>query len=200
MKSIYKYIIEPKGERYKNTSKIGGKDFIINTDVENHQHISREGVVLSTPSAFSTPIKKGMDVIIHHNVFRRWFNMRAKEVNSGSFIEEGKYGCTHDQIFMYKEDGEWKGFDEFCFVSPVVNDDKFEIRNDKNQVGILEVTNKVLESFGLKKGDVIGFTPSSEYEFVVDGKLMYKMSWKDVCVKYDDGLYKPYQPDMAEVY
>jgi len=198
MKSLYKFIVTPKSDRYSNTAKVGGKDLILNTDIYNHKYISRNAIVLATPTAFKTPIKEGMEVVIHHNVFRRWHDIRGNEANSSSFITEDRYGCYVDQIYMYKEDGEWKGFDEYCFVIPAKNDEKFDIKNEKTTKGIIEVSNSVLKSMGVVKGSSIGFLPSSEYEFVVDGKLMYKMSWRDVCVKYEDNKFKPYQPELAE--
>ena len=45
MKSIYGFVIEPKGERYNNTVKIGNVDLVVNTEVFNHQYVNREAVV-----------------------------------------------------------------------------------------------------------------------------------------------------------
>lgn len=200
MKSIFKYIIEPKKGRYNNSTKIGGKEFIINTDIFNFQYISREGVVLATPSAIDSPIKVGTEVIIHHNVFRRWHDIRGNEKNSMAFIEEDKYACSPDQIFMYKDNGAWKGIDGYCFVSPVKNKDKFEIKNEHSQVGILEVGNETLTKLGVNEGDVVGFLPSSEYEFIVDGRLMYRMSVEDICMTLEKNKYKGYQPELPEIF
>lgn len=117
-----------------------------------------------------------------------------------SFIDEDKYTCNVDQIYMYKDNGKWKGLGDYCFVSPVKNDDILEAKRDKTQVGILEVGNEILKSIGVTEGDTIGFLPSSEYEFIVDGKLMYRMSWEDICIKFEDGIYEPYQPELPQLY
>jgi len=42
MKSIYNYIIKPKGERYNNSIDIDGKSLIVNTEIFNHQYVNRE--------------------------------------------------------------------------------------------------------------------------------------------------------------
>lgn len=199
MTSLFKYIITPKGGRYNNTVEIDGNELIVNTDIFNHKHISREAIVLSVPTAFNSPIKEGMEVIVHHNIFRRWHDIRGVEKDSSSYIDEDKYSCYIDQVYMYKEDGEWKGIENYCFVAPVVNDDDFVIQNEKKHIGIVEVGNKYLELLGIKVGDVVGFTPSSEYEFIVDGQLMYRMSYEDICIKYPKDSYKKYTPKLAEL-
>ena len=39
MQSVYKYVVEPLGDRYNNSKKIGDKELILNTEVFNHQYI-----------------------------------------------------------------------------------------------------------------------------------------------------------------
>ena len=72
MKGTFYFLIKPKTQRYNNTKKIGDKEIILNSEIFNHQYISREAVVVGLPSEFKTPIEEGDEVIIHHNVFRRW--------------------------------------------------------------------------------------------------------------------------------
>ena len=72
MKSVYDFVVTPKGERYNNTKKIGDKSLILNTEIFTHQNVSRNAVVLEIPNVGSTEIMKGDEVIVHHNVFRRW--------------------------------------------------------------------------------------------------------------------------------
>ena len=79
MKSVYDFVIQPKGNRYNNTTKIGGKDLILNTEIFNHQYVNREAIVISTPIIGDTDIKPGDTVVVHHNVFRRWHNVKGIE-------------------------------------------------------------------------------------------------------------------------
>ena len=37
----------------------------------------------------------------------------------------------------------------------------------------------------MSTGDTVGFTPNSEWEFVVDNQLMYCMRTKDIVIKYE---------------
>ena len=81
MKSVYDFIISPKSSRYNNTKKVGDKDLIINTEIYNHQYVSRNAIVKSIPIATPTKIQVGDEVIVHHNVFRRWLDIKGIEKN-----------------------------------------------------------------------------------------------------------------------
>jgi hypothetical protein len=74
MRSVFDFIVTPVESRYDNEINLKGKKLIVNSSIENFKLISRRAIVLSTPSAFSTSIQKGDEVIIHHNVFRRYYN------------------------------------------------------------------------------------------------------------------------------
>ena len=79
MKSLYDFVVSPVKSRYNNIKKIGDKELIVNTEIYNHQFVSREAIVKSTPIIGDTNIKVGDKVILHHNVFRRWHNIRGEE-------------------------------------------------------------------------------------------------------------------------
>ena len=76
MKSVYNFVVTPKGNRYNNTKKVGDSELIINTEIYNHQYVNREAVVISTPIVGETDIQPSDTVIVHHNVFRRWHNVK----------------------------------------------------------------------------------------------------------------------------
>ena len=102
MKAPFDFVIEPKGNRYNNTTKVGDKDLILNTEIYNHQFVNREAIVKSVPTAFETEIEPGDTIITHHNVFRRWHDVKGRERNSRSFFDENTYLVKEDQIFLYK--------------------------------------------------------------------------------------------------
>lgn len=199
MRSIDKYIIEPKDGRYNNTTKIGDVDFVVNTDMFNHKYISREARVISTPSIYDLPIKEGMEVMVHHNIFRRWHDMRGNERDSSSFISEDRYYAALDQVFLYKERGKWKAFGDTCYVSPVKNTDIFELGDTVKNVGILEISNPQLKAMGLKVGDIVRFPSKFEYEFVIDSQLMYRLKTKNIYAKEEAGSYEKYTPENYEM-
>ena len=84
MKSLFDFIVKPLNKRYDTEIKVGDKSLITNTNTEDFKAVSNRAVVVSTPSAYSTPIKKGDVVIIHHNVFRSFFDIRGKRKDSRS--------------------------------------------------------------------------------------------------------------------
>ena len=99
MQALHDYIIKPKGGRYNNSTDVDGKNLILNTEVFNHQYVNREAEVLAVPAIGDTDIKVGDTVIVHHNVFRRWHDIKGKERNSRSFFNENTYLVKEDQIF-----------------------------------------------------------------------------------------------------
>ena len=106
MKSIYDFIIEPKNTRYNNTKKVGDKELVLNTEIFNHQYVSREAVIKHLPLAVETELQVGDEIIVHHNVFRRWHNVHGEEKNSRSFIDENTYCVKEDQIFSYNRNNQ----------------------------------------------------------------------------------------------
>lgn len=185
MKSLYNYIISTNN-RYDNKKAVEDKELILNTEIteRDYHFVNRVGKVISTPINIKTPIKPGDDVIVHHNVFRRWFDVRGNERNSGSFINDNRYTVYPDQLFAYKQKNKWRALPQFCFVAPVSNDDKWSVLSEKKLVGELVYSNDYLDSLGLTVGALIGFTPSSEYEFNIDDKKLYRIQSKDVTIDY----------------
>lgn len=185
MRSLYNYIIFTE-ERYNNKKDLEGKELILNTEIteRDFHFVNRIAKVISVPINIKTPVQPGDDVIIHHNVFRRWFDVRGNERNSGSFVTENTYTVYHDQIFGYKQKDEWKSLPDFCFVAPVEQDSKWSVLSEKELVGELVYSNDYLKSLGMSVGDVIGFTPGSEYEFNIEGKKLYRIKSNDVNIKY----------------
>ena len=121
MNSLYDFIIEPLQSRYNNEKKIGDKTLVLNTNIENFKSVSKEAKVIAIPLAFETPIKIGDIIIIHHNVFRRFYDMKGNEKNSRSYFKEDLYFCAYDQVYAYKRNDEWNCFLDRCFVKPIVN-------------------------------------------------------------------------------
>ena len=129
MQSLYAFIVEPIKSRYNNIKKVGEKNLILNTKIEDHRYVNRNAIVLSVPKNIKTNIKIGDEVIVHHNIFRRYNNIRGEEVDSSSYFKENKYFIYLDQIFMYKQNKTWKSIDDFCFVKPIENHNIFSTRN-----------------------------------------------------------------------
>jgi len=194
MKSVYNFVVTPKGGRYNNTKKVGDSELILNTEIFNHQYVNREARVISTPIIGDTDIKPGDIVIVHHNVFRRWHNVKGVEKNSKCYFNENTYFINHDQIFLYKRNNKWKAPKGYCFVKPLKAIDQFNIESEKPLQGIVKYSDNTVEV-----GDIVGFTPNSEYEFIVDGERLYRVLSNFITIKYEyQGDEEEYNPSWAE--
>ena len=194
MKSVYNFVVAPIGERYNNTKKVGDSELILNTEIYNHQYVNRKASVISTPIVGETDIQAGDDVIVHHNVFRRWYNVKGVEKNSRSYFNESTYFINPDQIFLYKRYWEWKTPKGYCWIKPLKNTDQFNIEQEKPLQGIVKYSDGTVNV-----NDIVGFTPNSEYEFIIDGERLYRVLSNFITIKYEyQGDEKEYNPSWAE--
>ena len=198
MKSLYDFIVEPVGDKYSNTVKIGNKKLIVNTKIENWKFVNRIAKVIETPKAFSTGIKKGDTLVIHQNVFRTFYDIKGEKKKSRSWFKDNYYFCSVDQIYLYKNESGYKSFNDRCFVAPIKNREDLKLEKEKSLIGILKYGNKSLEALGINPGDLIGYTPNSEWEFLIDNKRLYCMKSNDIVIKYEyKGNEKEYNPSWT---
>ena len=178
-------MVTPAEGRSTNVREVGGAKLILNSDMQNHQYVSREGVVVEPPIVGSKGLLSGDKVILHHNVFRRFRDVRGNERNSTSYFNEDTFFCQPDQIFLYKRSNEWKAVEGFCFVKPLKSNDETTLDKEHPHKGIIKYTDKTIAEIGIVEGDVVGFTPDSEYEFMVDGQRLYRIRSGDISIKYE---------------
>ena len=193
MKAYKDFIVSPIGGRYNNSKKVGNKELILNTEIFNHQYVNRLAKVIATPLLFSSPINVGDEVIVHHNVFRRWHDVKGKERNSRSYWKEDKYLITEDQIFLYKNKN-WKATPGFSFIKPLKAIDGFNIKDERPLIGIVKYSDGTFN-----KEELVGFDPVSKYEFVIDGERLYRVLNKFITIKYEyQGNEEEYNPSWAQ--
>ena len=185
MRSVFSFIVKPVGDRYDNKVKVEGKDLILNTKIENFKSVNNLAEVIEIPLAYSTNIKIGDLVIIHHNVFRRFYDMKGKQKNSRAHFMDDLYFCDLDQIYLYKSDKKWMSFGDRCFIKPLKNTDHLTLDKERKLIGILKYGNSSLEALKINTGDLVGYTPNGEFEFVVDGQRLYCMKSNDIVIKYE---------------
>jgi len=190
MKAYKDFIVSPIGERYNNSTKVDDKELILNTEVFNHQYVNRLAKVIATPLLFQSPISVGDEVIVHHNVFRRWHDVKGREKNSRSYLEEDKYLVTEDQIFLYNG----KAMPGFSFVKPLKAINSFNVDDERPLIGIIKYSDGTFN-----KEELVGFRPSSQYEFIVEGQRLYRVMNKFITIKYEyQGNEEEYNPSWAQ--
>jgi hypothetical protein len=196
MQSLFDFIVKPKNERYDNKKYIDDSELLLNTEISDHRYTSRTGIVTALPKLENTKIKIGDEIIVHHNVFRRWYNQHGKEKNSRSYYKENKYFVNADQIFLYKRNNQWHALKDYCFIKPIVSNNI--LSNDKEVPfkGIVKYVNN--EFNDIKKGDLVGFAPASKYEFIIDGERLYRVLSNFITIKYErQGHEEEYNPSWT---
>ena len=195
MKSLYSFIVKPLNERYDNIQKVDDKTLIINTGIENHRFVSKKAAVVSTPAAYTSEIKVGDELYVHHNIFRRWYDQKGNERNSSTFFKDDLYFVSPEQIYMYN----LKPHLDYCFVKPLKNQNILENRKEQPNVGVMKYNNSSLEALGITPGTLITFTPNSEFEFIIDGERLYCMKSNDIALTHEyQGNEKENNPSWAK--
>ena len=198
MKSIYDFIVTPKEGRYNNKKKVGDKTLIVNSNIEDHRLVSKEAIVVSVPLAFKTILKVGDEIMVHHNIFRRWYDVKGTDRNSGQYFKEDLYFCKIDQVYLHKQNDVWSAIGNRCFVKPIKDINNLTTDLERKHIGILKYGNSSLEALGISPEDLVGFKPGREWEFIIDGERLYCMKSNDIVIKYEyEGNEVEHNPSWA---
>ena len=190
MQSPFCFVIEPVGERYNNSVSVDNKSLIINTEIYNHEYVNRRGVVVSCPIAGKYDILPGDDVIVHHNVFRRWHDVKGQERNSKAYFKDNTYIVSADQIFLYNN----KAMPGYSFVQPLVDQNNLSEDKEDPYKGVI-----VYSDGTYNKDEIVGYTPFSQYEFIINNQKLYRVMNKFITIKYErKGNEEVYNPSWAQ--
>lgn len=186
MKSPHCFIVKPiGGRRYDNLKEIGGVEFITSSSKEDHTVSNRFAEVIQTPLRYSGEIQIGDTLVVHHNAFKYYNDIKGRERSGRSFFRDDLFLIDQDQYFMFFNNGVWKSREEYCFVKPIPAKKYMLDKSIKEEelIGIIKYGNKFLSSLGVNEGDEVGFLPDSEYEFKIDGEKLYRMYNSAICIK-----------------
>ena len=192
MNSLYDFIVKPYGGRYDNSIKVGDKELVLNTKIETFKAVNNIAEVLAVPLAVKTNVKVGDKIIVHHNVFRVFYDMKGRKKNSRSLFQDNTFFVALDQVYMYGDLGNWKAFGDRCFVMPLKNNNSLTLDKEQKLIGILKYGNSSLEALKISPGDLVGYTPFGEFDFIIDDQRLYCMKSNDIVIKYE------YQGDEVE--
>ena len=187
--AVYKTIVKPKdSKRYNNTEKIAGVDFIVHTSIsdKDHRHVNKIGIVTMIPTT-EVEYEVGDEVLIHHNAFRQFWNVRGQLQQSNSYINKEQFNVYKDQIYAYRKPGnkDWIMLNDNVLVKPTKENAKIRMNHDvyKPLHGTLAFGNPELSKLNIKPLDGVLFTPYSEHKFELDGVLYYRMKNQDIVYK-----------------
>ena len=70
-----------------------------------------------------------------------------------------------------------------------------KLNKEQKLIGILKYGNSSLNKLKINPGDLVGYTPYGEYDFIIDGERLYCMKSNDIVIKYeykgDEASYNP---------
>lgn len=186
MQSPFYFIVKPKGERrYNNTKEMAGVEVIISTSEEDHKFSNREAIVIEVPRGYSGPIEPGDILLVHHNAFKFYNDMRGNRRSGRSFLKDNLFFVDEEQFFLYKKGSTWNTVGRYCFVKPIPAIESYIKKPFTNEplMGMMIYPNEYLMSNGIVRGDKVCFAPDSEYEFDVDGQKLYRIYDHQITMK-----------------
>jgi len=202
MQSIFNFLVKPVGERYNNKVKVKDQELIVNASIESFKSVNNLAEIVSVPlHGDKMGLTVGDTVVIHHNVFRRFYDIRGKQKDSRSYFTDDLYFCDLEQIYLYKKPNEkkWHTVGERCFVKPLKNIDYLKLDKERRLIGILKYGNNSLNELKINPGDLVGYKPYGEYDFIIDGERLYCMKSNDIVIKYEyKGGETEYNPSWAK--
>lgn len=180
--SLYSFIVYVEN-RYNNSISIQDKQLILNTDisVKDFVYTNRVASVIKCPSGYDTIIQPGNDIIVHHNCFRRWYDVKGNETEATGFLEDNHFLVNLDEIFAYNPGDGWKAMPGYVFIKPVSPESIWNTSGESLLKGELVYTSPELDHL---RGHVVGFTPESEYEFNIDGERIYRVFSHHITLDY----------------
>lgn len=186
MRSPFYFIVKPvNGKRYNNTKMIENIEFIVSSSEEDYTVSNREAKVQALPLNYDGPIKVGDTLLVHHNVFKFYNDMKGRQQSGKSFFKDDLFFVDTDQFFLYKSKDTWHSHDRYCFVSPVEKEKSIIYKRGTEEplLGEMVYPNEYLQSQGVCSGTRVSFKPESEYPFTVDGKKLYRMYDHQITLK-----------------
>lgn len=121
MQAPHSFIVRPKSKRYKTTT-IAGVELDTSTSIEDAKDVSKEGIVVAVPLTYKGDIEVGDEVLIHHNIFREYYDQNGNIKYSRAFLYDDLFTAIPEELFLYKKDGKWHPHLDYCFVKPIHED------------------------------------------------------------------------------
>ena len=185
MRSPYNFIVKPlNGRRYDNIKEIADTEFITSVSQEDHVASNRFAEVIALPINYKGPVKEGDTLLVHHNVFKFYYDMQGRQKSGRSFLKDDLFLIDNEQFFLYKNNDTWMAHSKYCFIKPIdyiQNEILHRVdKTEEEHVGVIKYINHKT----LKPGDRIAFTKNSEYKFTIEDEKLYRMRNRDICILF----------------
>lgn len=158
---------------------------MVSTSEEDHVFSNRYAEVVEVPLGYNGPITQGDILLVHHNVFKYYNDIKGRQKSGKSFFRDDNFFIEMDQFFMYKKGSTWNTHDKYCFVKPLPAIDCYIKKPFTNEplMGTMKYPNEYLISKGIKVGDIVCFSFDAEYEFTVDDEKLYRIMDHQITIK-----------------
>ena len=135
----------------------------MNTSEVDHKFSNRHAVVIETPLGYTGPIKAGDTLIVHHNAFKFYNDVKGRRKSGKSFFKDDIFFIELDQFFMYKNETGWHAHDRYRCIKPMSAIDSWikKPTSEEPLMGTMVYPNDYLKSKGIKPGDNVVFAPLS---------------------------------------
>jgi hypothetical protein len=188
MRSPNQFIVKPLNDkRYFDSIRVDDMEFLVTTSQEDASNSNREAIVQEVPIHYDGPVSVGDHLLVHHNVFKFYYDMKGRQKNGRSYFKDGLFFIDDSQYFMWrKSDGDWQTVGEVCFVEPSKEKKDFWLEKFTGLeplTGVIRYGNESLSKSGVSVGDEIIFKPKSQYEFRIGDTTMYRTFTKNIAIK-----------------
>jgi len=178
VRSPFNFIVTPyNNRRYDNIKKIEGMDFITSVSEEDHTASNRFAQVKELPINYTGPVEKGDTLVVHHNVFKFYNDMKGRQKSGRSFFKDNLFFVDEHQFFLYKNNNTWQAYGKYCFIKPASLKESYISKpgTEEPLCGTIKYINQELLDLGVKAGDEVSYQPESEYPFIIDDEKLYRM-------------------------
>ena len=186
MRSPFNFIVTPyNNRRYDNIKKIEGIDFITSVSEEDHTASNRFAQVKELPINYTGPVEKGDTLVVHHNVFKFYNDMKGRQKSGRSYFKDDLFFIEPDQFYMFHNGKKWNTHGRYCFTKPIPVEDSYIYKpfSEEPLMGEIKYSNEYLRSKDINEGDKVCFQPDSEYEFEIEGEKLYRMYDHQITIK-----------------
>lgn len=185
MKAFNGKTIVKREKRANDLIKIGGSTFILDTAFRKYWSTVQMGEVVT---ADRDDLEPGDIVWMHHFIDE---NDLPWGDNLG-FVE-------YNQVYCRMRNKEVETLGNFVLVEPITNAElgmnvasnglRLSMKKDTDnaeRIGVVRLPSPQALEFGVKDGDKILFGKNCEYEMLIDGKVYYRMEFRDVICRVPD--------------
>lgn len=201
MQGINEYIVQVE-KPLNDKMTLGDTEIYVDPSFDQTKHSNRIGKVISTPLGLETPIQAGDEVLLVHTILM-YQEFQYGRTDSVYLVDKDKgyYRVPMDLIIMFRRDAatDWKCYGINLMIEPIkaeaedykigglyLPDNYYGTNIECNtggyhkQYGYVKYINEDLEALGVAVGDKVFFVDFGDYEFNIDGNVLYCMDNRDV--------------------